>query len=168
VILTTGGTGMAGSFIVRQIQQRGHAVRVLARPESAAVAEEMGADVALGDLADTGSLRDAAQGVAGIVHVACTLSNDPTVDIAAMETLLDAWDQGRLCSSAVWTFMDMPNTCRSMRTIRWTKPTQAMAGAKYTARRCFERSPRRGGAMISVSSDRPTSGARTRAAANDW
>lgn len=94
MILTTGGTGMAGSFIVRQIQQRGHAVRVLARPESAAVAEEMGADVALGDLADTGSLRDAAQGVAGIVHVACTLSNDPTVDIAAMETLLDAWDQG--------------------------------------------------------------------------
>jgi len=93
MILVTGGTGMAGSFIVRELQQRGQDVRVLARPDSAAVAQKLGADVALGDLADADSLRDAAQGMAGVVHVACTFTQ-PNVDIAAMETLLDAWDQG--------------------------------------------------------------------------
>lgn len=94
MILVTGGTGMAGSFVVRELQRRGQDVRVLARPASAEVARELGAEVALGDLANADSLRRAAQGVTGIVHVACTLSNDPTVDISAMETLLDAWDKG--------------------------------------------------------------------------
>jgi len=94
MILVTGGTGMAGSFVVRELQQRRQDVRVLARPRSAAVAQKLGAGVALGNLDDAGSLRRAAQDVTGIVHVACTLSNDPTVDIAAMETLLDAWDEG--------------------------------------------------------------------------
>jgi nucleoside-diphosphate-sugar epimerase len=94
VILVTGGTGLAGSFIVRELQARGHALRVLARPASAPEAERLGAELALGDLADADSLRRAAQGIAGVVHAACTLSQDPTSDIAAMQTLLEVWDTG--------------------------------------------------------------------------
>ena len=93
MILVTGGTGLAGSFVVRELQRRGYPVRVLARPESAVIAQGMGAEVALGDLADADSLRRAAEGVAGIVHVACTFTQ-PEVDVAAMEILLDAWEQG--------------------------------------------------------------------------
>lgn len=93
MILVTGGTGMAGSFVIRELQYRGQDVRVLARPVSAEIARELGTQVAIGDLAESDSVRRAAQGVAGIVHVACTFTR-PTVDIAAMETLLDTWDQG--------------------------------------------------------------------------
>jgi nucleoside-diphosphate-sugar epimerase len=93
MILVTGGTGMAGSFIVRELHARGHAVRVLARPDSADVARDLKAELAIGDLADAASLRQAAAGVQGIVHVACTFSN-AEIDVAAMKVLLDAWDAG--------------------------------------------------------------------------
>lgn len=94
VILVTGGTGLAGSFIARELQARGHVVRALARPTTAPVAERLGVELALGDLADADSLHRATRGVVGVVHAACTLSDDPTLDIAAMQTLLDAWDAG--------------------------------------------------------------------------
>jgi nucleoside-diphosphate-sugar epimerase len=94
VVLVTGGTGLTGSFIVRELGVRGQPVRVLARPASAQVAEALGAEPTLGDLADADSLRRAARGAAGIVHTACTLAPDPSLDIAAMETLLEVWGEG--------------------------------------------------------------------------
>lgn len=93
MILVTGGTGMAGSFIVRELQSRGQAVRVLARHESEQIARDLGVELALGDLADIDSVRRAAQGVSGIIHVACTFK-DPEVDIAAMRALLEQWSNG--------------------------------------------------------------------------
>lgn len=93
MILVTGGTGMAGSFIVRELQRRGLHVRVLARPESADVARAQGVEVVPGDLTDADSLYRAVAGTSGIVHVACTISR-PEVDIAAMSSLLDAWQAG--------------------------------------------------------------------------
>jgi nucleoside-diphosphate-sugar epimerase len=94
MILITGGTGMAGSFIVQELQRRGYEVRVLARAESVEIAQKLEAEVAIGDLADADSLRRAAQGVNGIIHAASTLSKDPEVDMAAMQVLLEAWDEG--------------------------------------------------------------------------
>jgi nucleoside-diphosphate-sugar epimerase len=93
MILVTGGTGMAGSFIVRELQRRGQAVRVLARAESQQIARDLGVELALGDLADIESVRRAAQGVSGIIHVACTFTQ-PDLDSAAMQALLDHWDSG--------------------------------------------------------------------------
>lgn len=93
MILVSGGSGMAGSFIVRELQARGHTVRILARAKSEQTAKELGAEVALGDLADPESLRRAARGTSGIVHAACTFSL-PRIDVAAMEALLDAWERG--------------------------------------------------------------------------
>ena len=93
MILVTGGTGMAGSFIVQELKRRGYELRVLARAESAEIAQRQGADVAIGDLSDVGSLRRAAQGVSGIVHVANTFK-DPDVDTEAMSVLLEVWDKG--------------------------------------------------------------------------
>jgi nucleoside-diphosphate-sugar epimerase len=92
-ILVTGATGLSGHFVVRELQQRGYAVRGLARQASAAKLQALGVDVAIGDLADPDSLRRACDGVDGIVHAACTFS-DSTVDIAAMQALLGGWQAG--------------------------------------------------------------------------
>ncbi|WP_394846257.1 NAD(P)-dependent oxidoreductase [Pendulispora brunnea] len=79
MILVTGGTGLVGSFAVQELERRGHAVRVLRRPE--------------GDLGNPESLTRAARDVDGIVHAACTVTT-PAVDVTAMETLLANWQRG--------------------------------------------------------------------------
>ena len=93
MILVTGGTGLAGSFVVRELRSRNRQVRILARPQSFATAQQLGAEIAPGDLNDVESVRRAASDVEGIVHVACTFG-PPEVDIAAMQVLLDTWDRG--------------------------------------------------------------------------
>ena len=93
MILVTGGTGQTGQFVIQELRRRRRAVRVLARPQSAAQVSEPGVEVALGDLGDRDSLRRAMAGVSGVVHTACTFS-DSRIDAAAMQALLDAWRAG--------------------------------------------------------------------------
>ncbi|NMG11485.1 NAD(P)-dependent oxidoreductase [Brasilonema sp. UFV-L1] len=93
MILVTGGTGMLGSFVVRELQQRGQHVRILARTHSEPATRKTNIDVVLGNLANIDSLHRAAQKVTGIIHTACTFTH-PEVDIIAMEALLNSWDQG--------------------------------------------------------------------------
>ena len=93
MILVTGATGLSGSYVVRELRQRGLAVRALAREASVSAAQALGAEIAIGDLADPGSLRRACDGVTGIVHAANTFT-DAAVDIAAMQALLDGWQTG--------------------------------------------------------------------------
>jgi nucleoside-diphosphate-sugar epimerase len=93
MILITGATGLSGHYVALELLRRGYAVRGLAREASAARLQTLGVDVAIGDLADPDSLRRACDGVTGIVHAACTFT-DSTVDIAAMQALLDGWQAG--------------------------------------------------------------------------
>ena len=93
MILVTGGTGQTGQFVIQELRCRGRAVRVLARPQSAAQVSEPGVEIALGDLGDRDSLCRAMAGVSGVVHTACTFS-DSRIDAAAMQALLDAWRAG--------------------------------------------------------------------------
>ena len=90
MILVTGATGLSGSFVVRELRRRGLAVRALVREASRAAAQTLDAELAIGDLADPGSLRRACDGVDGIVHTAWSFT-DSNVDIAAMEALVDGW-----------------------------------------------------------------------------
>lgn len=70
-ILVTGATGRVGSRLVPHLLQRGDTVRVLARnPESATALQAQGADIAGGDLTDTGSLAQAVADMDAIVHLA--------------------------------------------------------------------------------------------------
>ncbi|MEV0177214.1 amino acid adenylation domain-containing protein [Streptomyces sp. NPDC050803] len=92
-VLVTGGTGMVGRFVTAELRRRGVRTRILARPGSADTARARGQEVAVGDLADVGSLHAAMAQVAGVVHIACTFS-DPGVDEAATAALVRAWDQG--------------------------------------------------------------------------
>jgi uncharacterized protein YbjT (DUF2867 family) len=59
MILVTGATGLSGHFVVREFQQRGYAVRGLARASSASKLQVLGVDVAIGDLAGLDTLRQA-------------------------------------------------------------------------------------------------------------
>ncbi|WP_338932883.1 condensation domain-containing protein [Streptomyces netropsis] len=92
-VLVTGGTGGVGAFVLRELAARGRPVRALVRPESAHLVAGDGIEVAEGDLADPGSLRDAVAGVDAVIHSACTFTS-PEVDVAAMRALLDGWRQG--------------------------------------------------------------------------
>jgi nucleoside-diphosphate-sugar epimerase len=97
MILLTGGTGLAGTFVVRELRGRGQEVRVLARPGPASGLPPEASEVVFGDLANHASLRQAAEGVAGIVHAACASMDgrmDPDVDIEAMRVLLGTWQRG--------------------------------------------------------------------------
>ena len=93
MILVTGGTGLSGNYVIRELQRRTLPVRALARAESAPKLAALGVEVAIGDLSDPDSLRRACEGVTGIVHAACTFT-DSAVDIAAMQALLDGWRHG--------------------------------------------------------------------------
>ncbi len=93
MILVTGGTGIVGCAVVRELKGRGESVRILAREKSQAMARRMVTDVTVGDLGEPQSLRRAMEGVGGVVHAACTF-HDHDVDVSAMEVLLDAWDEG--------------------------------------------------------------------------
>jgi len=70
-VLVTGGTGFVGSWVVRELLARGHAVRVLVRPQSD-LANLAGLDVELarGDVLDAASVEAALAGLDAVVHVA--------------------------------------------------------------------------------------------------
>lgn len=73
-ILVTGGTGLIGSNICRQLVERGDSVRALARPGShIEPLQALGATVVEGDITDDASVRRAAEGCDAIIHSAAVL-----------------------------------------------------------------------------------------------
>ncbi|MFJ3234665.1 condensation domain-containing protein [Streptomyces sp. NPDC086787] len=93
MVLVTGATGGVGAFVVRELAARGRPVLALARPESAHLIATEGVDVVEGDLSDLAGLRDAVAHADAVVHSACTFTRHE-VDLAAMETMVDAWRRG--------------------------------------------------------------------------
>ncbi len=70
-ILMTGATGEFAGMILPELLSRGITIRALVRDEQkASVARERGAqEIAIGDLDDAESLKDAAQGIDGVFHL---------------------------------------------------------------------------------------------------
>jgi len=93
MILVTGATGTTGSFVIRELLNRGLSVRAFVRPSSVKKLDGLNVDIALGELADGDSLKRAVKGVSGIVHTACTFT-DSRVDQAGLRALLDGWQDG--------------------------------------------------------------------------
>ncbi|MFG3000773.1 condensation domain-containing protein [Streptomyces sp. NPDC048340] len=92
-VLVTGATGGVGAFIIRELAAQGRPVLALARPESAHLIATEGVDVIEGDLADLAGLRESVAQADAVVHAACTFTRHD-VDLAAMETMVDAWRRG--------------------------------------------------------------------------
>lgn len=77
MILVTGGTGLVGSFIVRELLSRGEHVRVLARAASnkellSEIANQI--DWVEGDILEVETLKSALEGVSHVVHAAALVS----------------------------------------------------------------------------------------------
>ena len=70
-ILLTGANGFLGASLARELLARGHAVRAFVRPRSARhTLDGLPIELALGDLTDAQSLRDAMAGVGAVIHAA--------------------------------------------------------------------------------------------------
>ena len=63
-ILVTGATGQQGGVVARYLLQQGKKIRALTRhPAKAEALKKLGAEVAVGDLTDTESLKPALRGI---------------------------------------------------------------------------------------------------------
>jgi nucleoside-diphosphate-sugar epimerase len=72
----TGATGLLGSHIAEQLSQRGERVRALVRPTSdTTFLRSIGAELAVGDLADVASLRRAVAGADVVYHCAAKVGD---------------------------------------------------------------------------------------------
>jgi len=83
-VLVTGGTGFVGGHTVAALRRAGHDVRVLARTQDRAEAvlrlhglDASEVEIALGDMTDAGSVREAAAGCEAVIHAAAVYSLDP-------------------------------------------------------------------------------------------
>ena len=77
-ILVTGGTGFVGPHIVSALRDRGHDVRALVRePGRGTSLEELGAELAVGDVTDATSLQAAVAGCDAVVHLVAIITGKP-------------------------------------------------------------------------------------------
>src|SRR5690606_3203916 len=97
-VFVTGGTGLIGSNICKQLVERGDEVRALARPGSDTQGlRDLGVTIVEGDITDAASVRAAADGCAYAIHSAAVLggaSQDPNehqrVNTGGVAHVLDA------------------------------------------------------------------------------
>src|ERR687893_1368817 len=73
MILLTGATGNVGSALLRRLTARGDRVRCLVRDPRRLGPERVRVQIALGDLADPSSFRNALRGVDTVVHLAASV-----------------------------------------------------------------------------------------------
>jgi uncharacterized protein YbjT (DUF2867 family) len=82
MILLTGATGLVGSALLRRlVAENGTPVRCLVRDPRRLGAERVRVQIALGDLADPPSFRNALRGVKTVVHLAATIRDQPAGSI---------------------------------------------------------------------------------------
>lgn len=79
-ILICGGGGFLGGWIVRQLAEQGHAIRIFDRSSERRIVREIAGAVAdqaewlVGDITDTAAVVAAAKGCDGIIHLAALLT----------------------------------------------------------------------------------------------
>ena len=81
MILLTGASGNVGSQVLRRLTARGDRVRVLVRDPRRLGGERVRVQIALGDLADPVSFRNALRGVQTVVHLAASIRDQPRASI---------------------------------------------------------------------------------------
>jgi uncharacterized protein YbjT (DUF2867 family) len=77
MLLLTGATGLVGSAVLRRLTAAGTPVRCLVRDPRRLGPERVRVQIALGDLADPPSFRNALRGVATVVHLAAAIRDQP-------------------------------------------------------------------------------------------
>ena len=77
MLLLTGATGLVGSALLRRLIAEGTQVRCLVRDPRRLGAQRVRVQIALGDLADPQSFRNAMRGVDTVVHLAASIRDQP-------------------------------------------------------------------------------------------
>jgi uncharacterized protein YbjT (DUF2867 family) len=77
VLLLTGATGLIGSALLPRLTAGGRPVRCLVRDPRRLGAQRVHVQIALGDLADPPSFRNALRGVDTVVHLAAAIRDQP-------------------------------------------------------------------------------------------
>jgi NADH dehydrogenase len=87
VILLTGATGNIGSAVLRRLTAKGERVRCLVRDPRRLGAERVRVQIALGDLSDPSSFRNALRGVDTVVHLAAAIRDQPRASIEELNSI---------------------------------------------------------------------------------
>jgi NADH dehydrogenase len=90
VLLLTGATGLLGHAVVRRLVARGTPVRCLVRDPRRLGGERVRVQLAIGDLADPASWRNALRGVHTVVHLAGGARDQPRATVEELNGLA-AW-----------------------------------------------------------------------------
>jgi len=77
VLLLTGATGLIGTALLPHLTAAGHSVRCLVRNPRRLGAQRVRVQIALGDLSDPPSFRNALRGVDTVVHLAAAIRDQP-------------------------------------------------------------------------------------------
>jgi uncharacterized protein YbjT (DUF2867 family) len=77
MLLLTGATGLVGSTLLRRLLTEGTQVRCLVRDPRRLGAQRVRVQIALGDLTDPPSFRNALRGVQTVVHLAASIRDQP-------------------------------------------------------------------------------------------
>jgi uncharacterized protein YbjT (DUF2867 family) len=85
MLLLTGATGLVGSALLRRLLAEGTAVRCLVRDPRRLGAQRVRVQIALGDLADPPSFRNALRGVSTVVHLAASIRDQPRGSIEELD-----------------------------------------------------------------------------------
>jgi NADH dehydrogenase len=81
MLLLTGATGLVGSALLPRLVAEGADVRCLVRDPRRLGAQRVRVQIALGDLADPPSFRNALRGVDTVVHLAAAIRDQPRASI---------------------------------------------------------------------------------------
>jgi uncharacterized protein YbjT (DUF2867 family) len=87
VILLTGATGTVGSALLRKLTAEGRPVRALVRDQRRLGDQRVRVQIALGDLSDPPSFRNALRGVKTVVHLAASIRDQPRGSIEELNAL---------------------------------------------------------------------------------
>jgi NADH dehydrogenase len=85
VILLTGATGLVGGRLLRRLIAAGQPVRCLVRDPRRLGADRVRVQIALGDLADPPSFRNALRGVRTVVHLAAAIRDQRAGSIEELD-----------------------------------------------------------------------------------
>ena len=85
MLLLTGATGLVGSSLLRRLVAEGTPVRCLVRDPRRLGAQRVRVQIALGDLTDPPSFRNALRGVRTVVHLASSIRDQPRGSIEELD-----------------------------------------------------------------------------------
>jgi len=87
VILLTGATGTVGSALLRRLTAEGRPVRALVRDQRRLGDQRVRVQIALGDLSNPPSFRNALRGVDTVVHLAASIRDQPLGSIEELNAV---------------------------------------------------------------------------------